>query len=291
MSYTTIITIKEAAELLNFQRCLVIDCSFELTDPIKGKALYTAAHIPGAAYMHLDEDLAGSMTGNNGRHPLPDPEVFSEKLRASGMDSGDQVIAYDNAGGPFAARLWWLLRWLGHDNVAVMDGKISDWIAAGHAVETGPPKPLPHGNFSVDTIRHELVVNADLVEHNIFDPQAIVLDARSAERFRGEVLIMDAVAGHIPGARNRPFIDNLNAAGRFKTPDELRGEFESKIDGFTPSAVILQCGSGVTACHNALAMHHAGMIGARLYPGSWSEWASDPARPVELSTPCETSPI
>lgn len=280
--YTTIATIAETAEQIPTGHCHVFDCSFDLSDPDKGRVLYAAGHIPGASYLHLDEDLAGAVTGTNGRHPLPDPEVFAAKLREAGLNCSEQVIAYDNAGGPFAARLWWLLRWLGHDRVAVMDGGITAWRAAGNQVAQGMAAAKTRGNFKATTVRQDWIVDAELVLDNLATRSTLVVDARSAPRFRGDVLVMDAVAGHIPGARNRPYTENLASDGHFKPPEALRHEFDETIKGFAPADVILQCGSGVTACHNALAMHHAGLTGARLYPGSWSEWASDPSRPVEL---------
>lgn len=287
--YTTIVSAADAAKLIALGQCRIFDCSFDLTDPARGGALYAAGHVPGARYLHLDDDLAGPPTGSNGRHPLPDPHVLAEKLRGEGLDSSDQVIAYDNAGGPFAARLWWLLRWLGHDKVAVMDGGVAAWESLGEKVEHGAHPAERGGDFVPSAIHQDWVVDAGLVLDTLSTGAALVLDARSAPRFSGEVLVMDAVAGHIPGARNRPFMDNLTAEGQFKSPEMLRGEFDKAIEGFAPAEVVLQCGSGVTACHNALAMHHAGLAGARLYPGSWSEWVSDPSRPVELGAAGSTS--
>lgn len=280
--YTTIVSVANAAKLIALGECSVFDCSFDLTDPDKGGALYAAGHVPGARYLHLDDDLAGPSTGFNGRHPLPDPQILAEKLRKAGLNSTDQVITYDNAGGPFAARLWWLMRWLGHDKVAVMDGGVAAWDALGNKVEEGMHAAEQTGDFAPSDVHQRWIVDADMVLDNLSSGAALVLDARSAPRFSGEVLVMDAVAGHIPGARNRPFMENLTAEGRLKSPEMLRDEFEEAMDGFAPAEVVLQCGSGVTACHNALAMHHAGLVGARLYPGSWSEWVSDPFRPVEL---------
>lgn len=280
--YDTLISIAQAAELVSTRTCRLFDCSFDLGDPQKGGAIFAAGHLPDAQYLDLDHDLAGPVTGSNGRHPLPDPCILVDRLRRAGLNNGDQVIAYDNAGGPFAARLWWLLRWLGHDQVAVLDGGVGDWEAAGYLVERGKPVQPPRGNFAPGTIRTARVVDAAAVMDNLSTRAALLVDARAAPRFRGEILLMDAIAGHIPGARNRPYQDNLRPDGRFKSSATLRGEFQATIAGFEPGQVILQCGSGVTACHNALAMEHVGLTGARLYPGSWSEWTSDRSRPIEL---------
>tara|TARA_R110000782_G_C14818323_1_gene413527 strand:+ start:1059 stop:1934 length:876 start_codon:yes stop_codon:yes gene_type:complete len=290
VDFTTIISIADAAKAIAAGQCRVFDCSFDLTNPDKGRAIHATSHLPGAHYLHLDEDLAGAPSGTNGRHPLPDPLAFTTLLRSKGLNSGEQVIAYDNVGGPFAARLWWLLRWLGHENVAVMDGAAAAWQAAGYAVEQGMTAQERPGNFEIGAIREDLTVDAALVLSAIGTGKSLLLDTRSGPRFRGEVLVMDAVAGHIPGARNRPFTDNLGTDGRFKSPELLRQELEEIIEGYAPADVILQCGSGVTACHNALSMHHAGMTGSRLYPGSWSEWVSDPARPVEVGVDVCASP-
>ena len=280
--YKSLVSVADAARLLTAGQCCVFDCSFDLANPDKGSLLYAAGHVAGARYLHLDRDLAGPPTGTNGRHPLPDRRILSEKLREEGLNNADQVFAYDNAGGPFAARLWWLLRWLGHENVAVIDGGIAAWEAAGNRIEQGVPVDGRAGNFAPSAPPQDWTVDADMVLNNLSTGKVLMVDARSAPRFRGEVLVMDAVAGHIPGARNRPFTDNLNSEGQFKSAELLRHEFGEAIEGFAPEEVVLQCGSGVTACHNALAMHHAGLVGARLYPGSWSEWVSDPSRPVEL---------
>lgn len=258
---------------------LVLDCSFELTDHDAGRKAYAAGHVPGAHYLHLEHALSAEKTGKNGRHPLPSREAFAATLAALGLNDGMQVAAYDNAGGMYAARLWWMLRWAGHRSVAVLDGGLAAWKAAGQPVSTEVPAPLPAGRF---TLQAPLVATMDYeqVKANIGTGQRLVLDARAPDRFRGENETMDPVGGHIPGARNRLFKDNLGADGRFKPADQLRSEFNAITGDRPASEIVNQCGSGVTACHNLLAMEVAGLKGAALYPGSWSEWSAQPGAPI-----------
>ncbi|MDP9601422.1 UNVERIFIED_ORG: thiosulfate/3-mercaptopyruvate sulfurtransferase [Variovorax paradoxus] len=258
---------------------LLLDCSFELTDLQAGQRAYDAGHIPGAFYLHLEHALSAAKTGRNGRHPLPSREAFARTMAAMGLNADAQVVAYDNAGGMYAARLWWMLRWAGHRQVAVLDGGIAAWKTAGHALDTEKPAPRPEGSFS---LKAPLVatVSYDEVLANIDDTQRLVLDARAPDRFRGENETMDPVGGHIPGARNRLFKDNLGPDGRFKAPALLRSEFDAVTGGRPATQLINQCGSGVTACHNLLAMEVAGLRGAALYPGSWSEWSAQPGAPI-----------
>ena len=279
--FETLVNVADSESLIAQRRCRIFDCSFDLADPAAGRAAFVAEHLPTARYLHLDEDLSAP-AGPRGRHPLPDAGTLAAKLRDAGLEDGQQVIAYDNAGGPYAARLWWLLRWMGHRAVAVLDGGIQAWTAAGLPLERGDPGPASPGNFVASAPRSDLTVDAAAVLANLSAPEFLVVDARAGQRFRGEVLMMDAVAGHIPGARNRPFKDNLDAGGGFKPAATLAAEFDAVLDGQASAAVVLQCGSGVTACHNALALEVAGRPGARLYPGSWSEWVTDPTRPVAL---------
>ncbi|MDO9075408.1 MAG: sulfurtransferase [Rubrivivax sp.] len=276
MSYTTLIG---AAELQALQAegtpLVLLDCSFELTDTTAGARAYAAGHLPGAHYAHLDADLSGAKTGRNGRHPLPTREAFAATAGRWGIAPGVQVVTYDNQGAPYAARAWWLLRWLGHDAVAVLDGGLAAWQSAGGALSTAaqatmPQPPYPAAAPAMPT------VDADRLLAQLADVQ--ILDARNAERYRGEVEPLDAVAGHIPGATLRFFKDNLGPDGRFKPAVQLRAEFEGLVVPARP--VVQQCGSGVTACHNLLAMAHAGLGLSTLYPGSWSEWCCDPQRPV-----------
>ncbi|GHT83051.1 sulfurtransferase [Betaproteobacteria bacterium] len=259
---------------------LIADCSFELSNPAQGYQLYQQAHIPGAVYVHLDRDLCGAKTGRNGRHPLPDRDIFVERVRELGIGNDTLVVAYDNAGGPYAARLWWLLRWLGHDKVAVLDGGLEGWRQAGYDTTSGDA-----GN---ETQRVEFIAGASLVRtvnfadvlDNLASRQALVVDARAPDRFRGENETIDPVGGHIPGAVNRFFRDNLDALGFFKQPAQLHAEFTAVLGTWTSRQVINQCGSGVTGCHNLLAMEIAGLGDSVLYPGSWSEWVAQPDAPV-----------
>lgn len=282
-------TLISAAQLAAAQQAgtalLVLDCSFELTDHDAGKKAYAAGHVPGAHYLHLEQALSAEKTGKNGRHPLPDRETFAATLAAMGLNDGMQVVAYDNAGGMYAARLWWMLRWAGHRSVAVLDGGIAAWKAAGQPLSTDLPRPLPAGDFRL----HAPLVTTlgyEEVKANIDSRQRLVLDARAPDRFRGENETMDPIGGHIPGAQNRLFKDNLGADGRFKPADQLRSEFDAITGGRPAGEIVNQCGSGVTACHNLLAMEVAGLKGAALYPGSWSEWSAQPGAPIATGAAC-----
>ncbi len=276
MTWTTLICADELAAAID--RCTVIDARHDLMDPQAGLAAYAAGHIPSAVFLHQDHDLAGIRTGSNGRHPLPEREAFAAKLRAAGLDRGRQLVAYDGQGGMFAVRVWWLARWLGHEAVAVLDGGMDAWTRAGFPLETATPTPR-QGDFTPGASR-VAQVDADAVLANLARGERLVVDARAPERYRGEIEPLDPVAGHIPGAVNRPFQQNLRADGRFKPAPVLRQEFEALLGGRAPQSLIHQCGSGVTACHTLLAMEFAGLPGGALYAGSWSEWCADPARPV-----------
>ena len=275
MPFQTLITVSELQALASVSAPLLLDCGFDLAQPAAGAQAHAAGHLPGARHVHLDGDLSGVKTGRNGRHPLPLREALAAAAGRWGVAPGVQVVVYDNQGGPYAARAWWLLRWLGHDAVAVLDGGQAAWLSAGSALTrtvevpaAQPPYPtVPPAMPSID---------ADDLWARL--GQLRLLDARAGERFRGEVEPLDPVAGHIPGAILRFFKDNLQADGRFKPAATLRAEFTALIAG--ADEVVHQCGSGVTACHNLLAMTHAGLLGSRLYPGSWSEWCADPTRPV-----------
>ncbi len=279
----TLDTLISAHELAALQKSgialLVLDCSFELTDLQAGQRAYDAGHIPGARYLHLEHDLSAEKTGRNGRHPLPGREAFAGTMAAMGLNAGTQVAVYDNAGGMYAARLWWMLRWAGHRAVAVLDGGLAAWKAAGGALDTLAPAALPAGSFR---LQPSLVatVSYEEVKANIGPQARLVLDARAPDRFRGENETMDPVGGHIPGARNRLFKDNLGPDGRFKAPARLREEFDAITGGRPAAQLVNQCGSGVTACHNLLALEVAGLRGAALYPGSWSEWCAQPDGPI-----------
>jgi thiosulfate/3-mercaptopyruvate sulfurtransferase len=261
-------------------KTLVIDCSFELADPAAGRRAYDAGHLPGAVYVHLDEVLSAAKTGRNGRHPLPERARFADAMAAVGADDDTFVVGYDNACGMYAARLWWMLRWVGHGATAVLDGGIAAWQAEAGPLAVAAPAARRRGAFS---LRKSLVpiVDYQAVKANLDGGQRLLIDARAPDRYRGENETLDPVGGHIPGARNRLFRDNLAADGRFKPAAQLRAEFDRLLDGRPADAVISQCGSGVTACHNLLAMEVAGLPGGKLYAGSWSEWIADSARPRE----------
>lgn len=278
-SYRTLISCAELRQLqAQGEPLVLLDCSFELSDPQAGERTFAVGHLPGARYAHLDRDLAGSKTGVNGRHPLPDRQALAARAGAWGIAPGVQVVCYDAQGMPYAARAWWLLRWLGHDVVAVLDGGLSAWRAGGGELSTAASAapPLPAYPAAI----HAALPTVDAAALLGALGRRPILDARAGERFRGEVEPLDPVAGHIPGARNRNFKDNLQADGRFKPVQTLRAEFE--VLGLDPRQVVHQCGSGVTACHNLLAMEHAGLHGSALFPGSWSEWCADPSRPVAV---------
>lgn len=274
MSYRTLIS---AAELRAFNGPLVLlDCGFDLADPAAGERAFAAGHLPGARYAHLDRDLSGPKLPGRGRHPLPGREAFAATAGRWGVAPGVQVVCYDAQGGPYAARAWWLLRWLGHAAVAVLDGGPAAWQAAGGALVGDLPPSAERAPYPASPEPAMRTIDAATLQRRL--GRVRVVDARAPERFRGETEPLDPVAGHIPGATNRVFKLNLAADGRFKPADELRAEFEAWA---TPAEeVVHQCGSGVTACHNLLAMAHAGFEGMRLYPGSWSEWCGDVTRPV-----------
>ncbi len=284
LTTATFCTLIAAAELQALQAAgaplVLLDCGFDLTNPAAGAQAHAAGHLPGALYAHLDTDLAGAKTGRNGRHPLPGFAAMAATAGRWGVAPGVQVVCYDNQGGPYAARAWWLLRWLGHAGVAVLDGGVAAWRAAGGAMVTEttsatPQAPYPASAPAMPTI-DATALQAGLGSVRLFD-------ARAGERFRGEAEPLDPVAGHIPGATLRFFKDNLGPDGRFKPAAQLRAEFQALgAQDAAGTPVVQQCGSGVTACHNLLAMAHAGLGITTLYPGSWSEWCSDPRRPLAL---------
>lgn len=277
MSYTTTISVAELQQHLFDASWCVIDCRHDLTDFAAGYNAYRAGHIPGATFAHIEEDLAGEITPMTGRHPLPSREHLAQIFREWGINSSSQIVAYDAQGGSFAGRLWWLARWLGHENVAVLDGSWQAWLDATQWSSIEEPE-RPDGDFVAGSPL-EPVIDAAHVLATRSDPATVLIDARAAERYEGRVEPLDPVAGHIPGALNRPWQSNLRD-GRFKPAAELRAEFEALLAGQAPQQVIHQCGSGVTAAHNMLAMMIAGLPGSALYAGSWSEWIRDPARPV-----------
>lgn len=276
--YTTVVSAGDLAHHIDDPDWVIVDCRFTLTDPEAGRRAYTQGHLPGARYAHLEEDLSAPVSSRSGRHPLPDPEVLEGKLGAWGIDSEKQVVAYDDAFGAMASRLWWLLRWLGHDRVALLDGGLPAWIRAGLPVTTEIP-PVHPTHFLANP-RPGMVVNAEAVAASLAEDSGVLVDARAEERFSGEVEPLDPVAGHVPGAVNLPWEDNLDLDGTFLPAEDLKELYGNIIGSHSPAEVIAMCGSGVTACHNLLAMEIAGISAARLYAGSWSEWITDPERPV-----------
>ncbi|MGH8706130.1 MAG: sulfurtransferase [Burkholderiales bacterium] len=254
----------------------VFDCRHELASPDLGEQQYRQNHVPGALFAHLDRDLSAPKSGTNGRHPLPEPDAFAGWLGRQGLKVSDRVVCYDAGGGTMAARLWWLLRWVGHDAVAVLDGGYAKWLAEGRPVTAEVARVA--ATVYPGRAQRELAVSVTFVEAQ--RGEVLLLDARAPARFRGESEPIDPVAGHIPGARNRFCTENLAADGRFKSAPDLKAEFSALLAGKAPAQVVHYCGSGVAACHNALAMEIAGLSGSRLYPGSWSEWCADPRRPL-----------
>ena len=279
MSSSTLVSCELLAARLDDPQWRVFDCRHQLSDVGYGARVYAEGHLPGASFLHLDRDLSAPMDGRNGRHPLPDPRQLADRLGAAGVSASTQVVVYDDAGGMIAGRLWWLLRWLGHERVAVLDGGIGQWLKEGRPLSTELPVPAP-ARFAEKIAVRDWVLSADEVQANIGSDALCLIDARAPDRFRGENETLDAVGGHIPGARNRFFRDNLDAQGLYRPAAELRREFLALLAGFDPAQGVMCCGSGVSACHSLLAMEIAGLPGARLYAGSWSEWCSDPARPV-----------
>ncbi len=277
MNWTTLVDVPTLKAHLDDPDWLVVDVRHQLSDTAYGERVYAEGHLPGAVFLHCDRDLSGPMTGRNGRHPLPDPAVLAERLGAVGIGPNTQVVVYDDAQGMIAGRVWWLLRWLGHTRVALLDGGLPAWLAAGEpltqAVVTPQPRTLP-------LCLQSAWVSVDWVQSHLNDPVMRLVDARGPDRFRGENETIDPVGGHIPGAVNRFFKDNVLPDGRFKPADVLRAEWQAILAGAPAETVVHQCGSGVSACLNVLAMEVAGMPGSRLYAGSWSEWCADPARPV-----------
>jgi thiosulfate/3-mercaptopyruvate sulfurtransferase len=280
MVYSTLISAADLRRHLGEADWAVVDCRFALNEPERGRREYLAAHIPGAVYAHLTEDLSAPVVpGRTGRHPLPDVDQFAQVLSGWGIDARVQVVAYDDSGGSMAAaRLWWMLHWLGHEAAAVLDGGWAAWRAAGYPEARGPgqraPRPI------TPPVQPEQVLSSAEVAARLHDPRTRLLDVRAAARYRGEQEPIDPVAGHIPGATSAPYEDSLDAAGHFRAPEELRARFQGLLGPAPPEGAVAYCGSGVTAAHTLLALAHAGLGPGRLYAGSWSEWITDPARPI-----------
>ncbi|HEX6733428.1 MAG TPA: sulfurtransferase [Azonexus sp.] len=279
MSYSTLVDAPTLARHLNDPTWRIVDVRHQLADVNFGENAYAAGHLPGAVFLHCDRDLSGPTTGRNGRHPLPDPARLAARFGEIGIGPQTQVVVYDDAQGMVAGRLWWLLRWLGHDRVAVLDGGLQAWQAAGGELVRDIAQPVP---VSFVARPCDALVDVDHVRAFLQTSRMHLIDARSADRFRGENETIDPVGGHIPGAVNRFFRDNLQADGRFKPAAALRNEWLALLAGQAPEQVVHHCGSGISACHNILAMELAGLPGSRLYPGSWSEWCADPQRPVAV---------
>jgi thiosulfate/3-mercaptopyruvate sulfurtransferase len=283
--YRTLIEPRTLAAHLEDPNWAIIDCRFELAQPHWGERAYAAGHIPHARYAHLERDLSGARGAQHGRHPLPQVATLADTFGRLGIDAQVQVIAYDQGGGAFAARLWWLLRWLGHAAVAVLDGGFAAWQAAQLPVTSDSASPRgrtfhPVPNPAMLALQQELV--AAVASGALRAGSPLLVDARAADRFAGLNETLDPVAGHIPGARNHPYAANLEASGRLQPAAQLRRAWEATLRGRPASQLIAMCGSGVTACHNLLALEVAGLPGARLYAGSWSEWIRDPTHAVEL---------
>ncbi len=278
--YTTLIQPHELQALLDAGTpVLVLDCSFDLTNPAAGRAQFEAEHVAGSLYVDLNRDLSEhGRPASDGRHPLPTREAFARRMAALGLSSGMQVVALDRQGANYCGRLWWMLRWCGHEAVAVLDGGLAAWKASGGAVASGPASAPAPGNFKASESLAPAVDTAALMRR-LGRADTTVIDARAAARFRGEVEPLDPVAGHVPGALNRPFGDNLQADGRFKPAAQLRAEFERLLGGRDPAGVVHQCGSGVSAVPNLLAMQIAGLGNTALYPGSWSAWCNTRGTP------------
>ena len=280
--FTTLIDANTLSGQLSREDLVLFDCRFDLANVQWGEMEYVAAHLPGAAYLHLDRDLSSPISPGSGRHPLPDPARLAARLGELGVDANSQIIAYDQGNGAHAARLWWLARWIGIRNVAVLDGGIAAWRTGELPLEQALRAPKPRA-LAV-TLDADAWVSSETVDALRLRPGNLLVDARGAERFAGRSETIDPVAGHVPGARNHPFTGNLGADGKFLPATELRRRFVTLLGSMPPSSLIAMCGSGVTACHNLLALEHAGLTGARLYAGSWSEWIRDPRRPVATGT-------
>jgi thiosulfate/3-mercaptopyruvate sulfurtransferase len=276
-----LVTTSELSSHLNDSTWVVFDCRHDLTDHSRGARLYAENHIPGAHFAAVEAALSGTKTGRNGRHPLPAPELFAEFLRGHGVTAASRVVAYDDAGGLYAARLWWMARWIGLEQVALLDGGLPKWTAEGRPLTPVAPERRPAAEPLPVRLRHDATWDTAEVQRRLGESDAnALIDARAAERYRGEVETIDPVAGHIPGARNRFYKANLKPDLTFRPAAELRTEFEALLDGRAPANVGHQCGSGITACANLFAMEYAGLPGSKLYAGSWSEWVADASRPV-----------
>jgi thiosulfate/3-mercaptopyruvate sulfurtransferase len=279
MQYKTLIDAQSLARLIGRAGVVIVDCRFDLAAPEAGREAFVAGHVPTAVHADLNRDLSARIEPHTGRHPLPERAEFARTLGGFGIDRQTQVIAYDAANGMFAARLWWMLRWLGHAGVAVLDGGFAAWKAHGGAVQSGPAPAATPRQFTPGAALESLRTSAE-VAAALASGGHLIVDARAPERFSGAVEPLDPVAGHVPTAINAPFAANLGADGGFLPPQELRARWLARLGTHPPERVIAMCGSGVSACHDLLALAAAGLPGAALYAGSWSEWIRDPSRPT-----------
>lgn len=273
-----LVSTAELAHHLTDPAWVIFDCRHDLMDTAKGRRLYQESHVPGAHFAPVDTALSGPKTGRNGRHPLPKPETFADFLGHHGVTAAKTVVAYDDVGGQYAARLWWMARWIGLTQVVLLDGGLPKWVADGRPVSAELPRPTPA--ILAARLSDRGLWRVAEVQKRLGDPQSLVIDARAAERYRGETEPLDPVAGHIPGAANRFYKANLRPDLTLRPADDLQREFTALLAGRKPEDVAHQCGSGITACANLFAMEYAGLPGSNLYAGSWSEWVADPARPV-----------
>lgn len=278
MDWEALVSPADLAAALGRPELVVVDCRFDLQHPQAGRQVYAEEHLPGAVYADIETDLSAMPGPVDGRHPLPEPTTLAARFGAWGIGDDTQVVAYDDAGGAWAARLWWLLRWLGHARAAVLDGGLPAWVAEDRALTSAVPEPS--ARTFTPRLDAGLVIDAQALERELARDECLLVDVRAGARFRGEQEPIDPVAGHIPGAVNRPFADNLDPSGRFLPPSQLAGSLRALCDGVAPERLVAMCGSGVTACHLLLAMAYAGLPPGRLYAGSWSEWIRDPRRAV-----------
>jgi thiosulfate/3-mercaptopyruvate sulfurtransferase len=279
MKFSSLISVDGLAKFIESSKWVIVDCRFWLDDTEKGRLAYQESHIPGAFYAHLDDDLSGPIVaGKTGRHPLPDVDVLSQKLGLWGISSETQVVVYDDRSGMIAARLWWLLHWMGHENVAVLDGGFPVWVASGYPVNDQIPEP--ESSKFTPKIQTQMIATTNDVLNRFGDPGYMLVDSRVPERYQGIEEPIDPVAGHIPGAVNHPFARNIDVNGNFQLKPILRGRFDSLFGGISTNQVTFYCGSGVTAAVNVLAVFHSGLGMPQLYAGSWSEWITDPERPI-----------
>ncbi len=281
MNASALISVDVLHASLADPRLRIVDCRFELANPDSGEAAWRHERIPGASYAHLERDLSDMRRcAEHGRHPLPDPTALVEVIARLGISADSCVVAYDQDQGAYAARLWWLMRAMGHADVRVLNGGLKAWKSAGLATAHATPVALARGDFGLATLDRDAWLSAEQLADGLDAGSLLLVDARGAPRFRGEVEPLDRVAGHVPGAVNRPFTENLSSQGIFQEAATLRAAFEGLLVGRSPTSVVHMCGSGVTACHNLLAMEVAGLSGSRLYADSWSGWITDASRPI-----------